>query len=313
MNSSTSATETSNEMKPSVSLADLKLEVDTENEDIRNCQASHDFYMSMWKSAPYAIIALAPATVYASFIAIDYAAGPILAAFLIFLIGVIGWYKQESLNETIEKKLSFVSTRKKQLERRMIKVETEFRNMGVSDMQLYVDNFRFDDSLAYSKHSDYRAMVVPQILEDMMHHDSDLLRMRVEFDDITNQLLDDLKSFDEVTVELITDLNRDAGIPTTNEDLPERIHATYYVMSNLVGSVVDVKPESGRPRVQVSSNQARHFIELLFGEQDSSNPYPLLLQATELRTLASGVEELRKKALRAYTAIDETIRVEYQE
>ena len=313
MDSPTGSTDSSNQVATPVSLSDLKSMVEKDNEEIRNCQASHDFYMSMWKSAPYAIIALAPATVYASFIDIYYAAGPAIAGSLITLAGVIGWYKQESLNERIEKKLNLVNTRKRQLERRIIKVETEFKNLKPNNTLCYPENFRFDDSLVYWQHTDYGKTIVAQILDDMKYYDGDLLRMRMDYDRISNNLIDALKLFYEAAFGLMTGLNRSAGINLSKDSFPPGIHAAYYVMSNLVGSVVDVKPDIGRPRVNVGSNIICHFIELLFGEKSASNPYPSILSSVELRNLANEIEELRKQALRAYTTVDEMIRVKYQE
>lgn len=309
-----SQSQTSEKRPPS--LKELQDQLRNLRNSLKNAESDHEFYLSMWKSAPYAVIALVPATVYAYLIDTDYAIGPTVAAFVVAGIGYLGWFRQRTLNAGMSATQMEEEEVRKQLERRNMKVDAEFINLRPNSQLCYYENNMFDDNAYYNKPGEFAAHVPHQIVEDMRVRDGDLFQLHKDFHEALVQEYDKLILFREEAMARLDAMDKSIGVQVKQpeERMPSHIQGLYYILSGIVTTPADVIAQVGEtPKIRVPRPGIAHFIQLLLGPEDATNPYPGLLRDTDLKTAAVNLESCRKTAQARYNAIDHMTKVKYGE
>jgi hypothetical protein len=270
----------------------------------------------MWKSAPYAAIAMIPATIYTYLAVHDYAVGPMAAAVVVSIIGYYGWTQQGNLNKEITKSRIEAEEVAKQLARRIVKVEAEFINIRPSGHLYYYENMLFDEAVFYQGPGEFAPSLIPQLLEDMTTWDQDLVRLLKDFHKASEVEYARLLSFREKAKTKLEECDKLAKVQGQQpaERMPAHIQGLYYVLSGIVVTPLDVVQQQGTvPRIRVPRPAVGHFIQLLYDKEDASNPYPSLLRDKDLRETAVELENARKSALEIFTVVDHIIKVVYGE
>jgi hypothetical protein len=280
----------------------------------------------MWKSAPYAFIATISALALTFFTPSQpvylvgrfqlpvFSIGPIIAAALVAVIGTYGGWRQGVLGEGIAKSTIESEAIQKQLERRITKVEVEFINSRPSPIPYHYENIAFSEQLKDNVPIDFTQNIVPLFLDDMKQLDKDLVELmsRLYMNEV--DLHSRLVSFFDAARSELEALDQALGLTSTQptDTQPNRVRALYLVLGGFVTSYLDVQQSPGRnAKVYTRAPEEGHFIQLLFGKQDSKNPYPNLLNNPGLRQLAVDCEKSRTDALAAFTIVDRIVTVKY--
>ena len=296
-----------------LSLKNLQMQQDEVRKEIRRFESSHDFYLSMWKSAPYAIIALIPASVYAYLVKEIYAIGPIVAVLCVFALGMIGCYVQKNLSEKTEAIRIRREQIENQLERRVAKVEAQFMSLNCYFNFSHYSNFIFEERIRLFDHRSSTENIAPKLLEDMKAFDGDLLDLIDEFDKNCQAVLLELVSFYELAKKRLEecDLLIKVQSPQPPDRLPNNIMGVFLVLSGIVISSNDIAPNAGKSEKVSVTPGAGQFIQLLLGTENNANPYPRLLGDQDLRKLAISLEGARVKVLTTQTIIGHIKAVKY--
>ena len=318
----------SNDKAVPPSLKDLQLSYEKLRKEIKASESSHEFHLAMWKSAPYAVIAMISAFSLAFFVSPTptyqmgpvsipaYSIGPLLGSILVAAVGLYGFIRQRALGSEISRAEIQAEETKMQLERRITKVEAQFQNSRPWNRLCHYEDITFEDTLRQMRPSDFSSGIVPQILEDMKQLDADLVRLLADFDKTVNEEISSIISFIDYGETKLKALDMELGVnsPQPPERRPRQIRALYLIHAGIVKSVLDLVQEpGGRPKVYNIQPGETHFIQLLFGAEDSTNPFPRLLRDPDLKARAMRVEDSRDKALDAFTTIDRIIKVKYEQ
>jgi len=316
---------TSQEEGRPASLKDLKSRYELVGKKLQIDESSREFYLAMWKSAPYATIA-AISTLALTFFTPSqpvihlgdmplpaFSIGPMAAAILVGAIGLVGWCVQSKLSEEIARSTIESEDIDRQLQRRRAKVEAQFIISRPYVGECDLDKIYFTEHIRGPLHNELDG-VVPWILDDMKHMDGDLMMLMSRFREKAVELHGKLASFYDAAKANMELLDKTVGLTSQQPpDLqPNRIHGLYLILGGHVRSYLDVQIVAGAsPKVYVSSNQESSFIRDLFGKQDSTNPYPSLLIDPGLGKLAIDCEKSRTDAGAAYTIANQVITVNY--
>jgi hypothetical protein len=293
---------------------------------LQTTESRRDFYLAMWKSAPYAFIAAISALALTFYTPSQpiysigpfhlpvLSAGPIIVAVLVVAIGSYGGWKQRVLGEEIAQSTIELEDIEKQLERRITKVEAQFINSRPSDSRYRLDSIAFNEQLKDAAPYDFSAYLVPQLLEDMKQLDGDLVDLMSRLFKNEVEFHSRLVTFYEEAKSGLDSLDQAMGVTGTesSDRQSNRVRALYLVLGGLVTSHLDVQQQPNRnAKVYTRAPEEGHFIQLLLSSEDSKNPYPSLLDNEGLEGLAADCEKSRTDALASFTMIDRIITVKY--
>ena len=298
------------------SLSELKAQHSKLKKAIQNDKASHDFYLAMWKSAPYAIIAMFPVSAYAYLASAgSYFVGAILATGAVSGVGLYGWHTQKKLNGQIAQSEIELEETEKKLERRIAKVEAQFINSRPSTYLVSLDNISFDQRLEEVRLPTFRYGIVPQLQRDMEFYDSDLMTLLDELDstvkDEHGKLVKYCRSAKEAIAEVLTP---EEGQVNQNPDIMAmRVGGLYLVLCGMIGSGTVLEGANKPYEVARMQKEGIGFVRMLFANEDKNNRTPALLRNTGLKESATDSEGARKKAEGLKTTIEHILKVKFEE
>lgn len=272
------------------------------------------FYISLWKAAPFAIVPLLTATVYA-FISYGIGIGAVFSSISISIaiLAIIGWCRTKTIDDEVARFRLDAEQANRDYIRRMAKVESEFLKYQSYSNYLHLENIPFDERIYQYKSADYRFTFIPDLIQDMEYSDPDLIGLMDSYDTKRNEYLVQLKSFYEQGHLAILELDKALKVNQEKqppERMPSYLKGLFYVLSEIVNSISEID----HPRDSITiTNPEKHFIQLSFGKENASNPYPRLLSNDILKTIAIAANNLRIEAINLEVTIKHTNQVIFGE
>lgn len=298
------------------SLFELKAQHSKLKKAIQNDKASHDFYLAMWKSAPYAIIAMFPVSAYAYLASAgSYFVGAVLATGAVSGIGLYGWYTQKMLNGQIaQSEIELEETRTK-LDRRIAKVEAQFINSRPSTYLVSLDSISFGQRLEEGNLNSFRYGIAPQLQKDMESYDGDLMALLDELDSTVKNEHGKLVKYCQSAREAIAEvLTPEEGQANQNPDISAmRVGALYLVLCGMIGSGTVLEGTNRPYEVARMQKEGISFVRMLFANENKNNRAPVLLRNNHLKELAIDIESTRKRAEELKTTIEHILKVKFEE
>lgn len=298
------------------SLSELKGRQSSLKRAIQNDKASHDFYLAMWKSAPYAIIAMFPISAYAYLASAgNYFIGALLATCAVLSVGLYGWHTQKNLNEQLAQCEIELEETRAQLGRRIAKVEAQFISSRPSTYLVSLDNISFDQWHEESHPRAFRYGIVPQLEKDMESYDADLMALLDELDSTVKDEHGKLVKYSLAAREALAEIvPPDVGVGDQNPDKSAmRVKALYLVLCGIVGHSTILEGGNRAPEVARLQEGEINFMKKLLANEDNDNHAPALLRNARLKDLATSSESARQKAERLSTTIEHIIKVKFEE
>jgi hypothetical protein len=300
------------------SLSELKSRRSILKKAIQKFKASHDFYLAMWKSAPYAIIAMFPISAYTYLLSADYSGyfiGAVLVAVAVTSLGLYGWSTQKKLSEQIAQSEISLEDVETTLHRRIAKVEAEFISSKPSTYLASIDNMSFDSRLAEVHMTTFRDAKVPQLLRDMECHDGDLMVLLDEFDrTVKGEHAKLVKYCLSARAAIAEVIKADGEHGADNPDIVAmRVKALYLVLCDIIGPSTVLEGNSRPITLPIMQNGELTFVRQLFASQSRDNKVPSLLGDSSLRALATDVESVRRKAEALRTTIEHIVKVKFED
>jgi len=298
------------------SLSELKAQHSKLKKTIQNDKASHDFYLAMWKSAPYAIIAMFPVSAYAYLASAgSYFVGAVLATGAVSGVGLYGWHTQKKLNGQIAQCEIELEETETKLERRIAKVEAQFMNSRPATYLVLLDNISFDQRLEEVNLNTFRYGIVPQLQKDMEFYDGDLMALLDELDSTVKDEHGKLVKYCRSAREAIEEVSRPEGgqVNQNPDSVAMRVRALYLVLCGIIGSGTVLEGTNKPYEVSRMQKEEISFVRALFANEDKNNRAPILLRNNHLKELAIDIESTRKRAEKLKTTIEHILKVKFEE